>query len=234
LAKTDPSKLNTNEKMYAAALNPNLKEKEAIYEMITKDNASQNDWRAHNNFAILLINDYLQTADKLDLTNAQSALDKANAISPNNGIVLNNLGIAYFLEGKKEDAKKAFEASQKAQIEPVQQNYNLGIFKISEGDYNGVLQATGNRSCDYTVALAQLLNKDYAAAKSSIDCVQPKDAKAFYLAAVIGARQKNETEAINNLSKAIDLDKSYISEAKKDAEFKRLKSNPEFKRLLGL
>ena len=234
LANTDPSKLSTNEKMYAAALTTDLKEKEAIYEMITKDNASQNDWRAYNNFGILQINDFLQTGDKSNLESAQNNLDKANAISPNNGKVLNNLGILYFLEGKRDEAKKSFEASQKAQIEPVQQNYNLGIFKILEGDYNGVLQATGNRSCDYTVALAQLLNKDYAAAKSSIECVQPKDAKAFYLAAVIGARQKNETEAINNLSKAIDLDKSYIAEAKKDAEFKRLKTNPEFKKLLGL
>ena len=234
LAKSDPSKLSINEKMYAAAQMTDLKEKEAIYAMITKDNASQNDWRAYNNLGILQVNEYLQTANKSNLENAQNNLDKANAISPNNGRVLNNLGILYFLEGKKDEAKKSFEASQKAQIEPVQQNYNLGLYKIVEGDYNGALQAAGNRSCDYTVALAQLLNKDYAAAKSSIDCVQPKDAKAFYLAAIIGARQKNDNDAISNLSRAIELDKSYIVEAKKDAEFKRLKTNPEFKKILGL
>jgi len=234
LATSDPSKLSANEKMYAAAKTTDLKEKVVIYDMITKDETSQNDWRAYNNLGILQAYDYLQTADKSNLESAHNNLEKANAISPNNGRVLNNLGIIYFLEGKKDDAKRSFEASQKAQIDPVQQNYNLGLYKIVEGDYSGALQAAGNRSCDYTVALAQLLNKDYAAAKSSIDCVQPKDAKAHYLAAVIGARQQNETDVLKNLSKAIELDESYVIEAQKDAEFKKFKNHPAFIKLLGL
>ena len=108
----------------------------------------------------------------------------------------------------------------------------MAIFKITDGDYTTAAQAMGNRSCDYGVALTQLLNKDYAAAKSTIDCVQPKDAKAFYLAAVIGARQKNETDVITNLTKAIELDKSYAREALKDAEFKYFKTNPNFLKLV--
>ena len=232
-ATTNPSKLSANEKMYAAALTTDLKEKEKIYSLITND-ASQNDWRAYNNLGILQINDYLQNADRSTLEKAQNNLDKANAISPNNGIVLNNLGILNFLNGKIWEAKKSFEDSQKAQINPVKQNYNLGLFKTLEGDYDGVLQATASRSCDYSVALAQLLKKDYATAKSTINCVQPKDAKAYYLAAIIGARQNIETDVINNLSKAIELDKSYIFEAQKDAEFKKFKNNPNFKRIIGL
>jgi len=232
LAITDISKLNTNEKMFAAANNTDLKDKEIIYTNIIQDEDSQNDWRAYNNLGILAVNDYLQTFDNENLEKAQNFLDKANAISPNTGIILNNLGIALFLDGKKDEAKTSFEAAQKAQIEPVKQDYNLGLYKILEGDYAGTIQAMGNRSCDYAVALAQLLNKDYAAAKSSIDCVQPKDAKAFYLAAVIGARQNNENDVINNLSKAIDLDKKYIIEAKKDAEFKKFKKNANFLNLI--
>jgi hypothetical protein len=142
------------------------------------------------------------------------------------------MGILYFLDGKKEESKKAFEASQKAQIDPVKQDFNLGIFKILEGDYSGALNAMGTRSCDYSVALSQLLDKQYAAAKSTIDCVQPKDAKAFYLAAVIGARQNVENEVINNLREAINLDKSNILQAKKDAEFKKFNNNPSFLNLM--
>jgi len=228
LAKTDLSKLNDNEKMFAAANTTDLNAKEKIYNSIINTQESQNDWRAYNNLGILQINDYLHTANKTTLDNAQNNLSKANAIEPNNGLVLNNLGIAYFLEGKKDDAKKTFEAAQKAQKQPIKQDFNLGMFKILDGNYAEAQQSMGNRSCDYSVALTQLLNKDYAAAKSTIDCVQPKDAKAYYLAAVIGARQKNENDVINNLSQAIQIDKSYILEAKKDAEFKHFKTKPAF------
>jgi len=232
LAKTDISKLNANEKMFAAANTTDLKEKARIYENIIHTNESQNDWRAYSSLGILALNDYLQNNQKTDLEKAQNNLNKANAIEPNNGIILNNLGIAYFLDGKKEEAKKSFEAAQKAQKDPVKQDYNLGLFKILDGDYAGAIQAMGNRSCDYGVALAQLLNKDYAAAKTSIECVQPKDAKAFYLAAIIDARQNNENGVVSNLKQAIELNNSYKAEAKKDAEFKKFKNKPGFQNLV--
>jgi len=232
LALSEPEKLSATEQMYAAALNNDLADKETIYLNIIRDENSQNDWRAYNNLGILALNDYLQTTLNSYLDYAQNYLDKANAISPNNGIVLNNMGIYYFLNGKKDESKKAFEASQKAQIEPVNQDYNLGIFKILEGNYSEAQQALGNRICDYSVALTQLLKKDYAAAKSTIDCVHPKDAKAYYLAAIIGARQNNENEVFNNLKQAIELDETYIMQAKKDSEFKKFKNNSNFLNLL--
>jgi Flp pilus assembly protein TadD/outer membrane protein OmpA-like peptidoglycan-associated protein len=233
LALTDATKLSANEKMYAAALNTNLDDKETIYLDVITDNESQNDWRAYNNLGILALNNFVQNKELAGIEVAQNYLDKANAISPSNGIVLNNMGIFYFLTGKKEEAKKAFEASQKAQIEPVRQDYNLGVFKILDGNYAEAQQAMGNRSCDYAMALTQLLKKDYAAAKSTLDCVQPKDAKVYYLAAVIGARLNNETEVMSNLRQAIDLDSTYKAQAKKDAEFKRFKNIPSFKNLVN-
>jgi len=225
LVVSDPSKLNLNERLFGASKIVDLKIKEQIYTGITKDAAMQNDWRAYNNLGALAIND-------ARLADAQNFLDKANAISPSNGIVLNNMGILYFLEGKKDEARKTFEASQKAQVEPVKQSYNLGLFKILDGDFAGAIQAMGNRSCDYGVALAQFMLRDFAAAKSNLDCVQPKDAKAFYLAAVIGARQNNENDVINNLQKAIELDNTYRTEAKKDAEFKKFRNNANFQNLV--
>lgn len=230
LAKNDPSKLSVNELMFAASKITTNTEKEKIYKHIIEK--SQTDWRPYNNLGILLVNDFVQDGTTSKLNDAKNQLDKANAISPNNGIVLNNLGILLFLQGKTSDAKTAFENSQKAQIDPVKQNYNLGLYKILEGDYAGAMQMMGNRSCDYSMALAQLMTKDYAAAKTSIDCVQPKDAKAFYLAAVIAARMKNEADVINNLKKAIELQASYKADAKKDAEFKGYKNNAQFQALV--
>jgi outer membrane protein OmpA-like peptidoglycan-associated protein len=232
LALTEPYKLSANEKMYAAALNTNLDDKETIYLDIITDDESQNDWRAYSNLGILALNNYVQTGEEASLEIAQNYLDKAIAISPSNGVVLNNMGILHFLNGKQNEARKAFEASQKAQIEPVKQDYNLGLFKILDGDYAGAQQAMGNRSCDYSVALTQLLTKDYAAAKTTLDCVQPKDAKAYYLTAIIGARQNKENEVISNLSKAIELDHSYKAQALKDAEFKKFKKNAAFLNLV--
>ena len=232
LVVSDISILNVNEKLFAASKITNLQEKERIFTNVIQDATSENDWRAYNNLAILAINDFLQTADNARLDAAQSFLDKAAAISPSNGIILNNSGILYFLEGKKDEAKKAFEASQKAQVEPVKQDYNLGLFKILDGDFTGAIQAMGNRSCDYNVALAQLLNRDYAAAKATIDCVQPKDAKAFYLVAIISARQNYEEGVLGSLQRAIELDNRYKAEAKTDAEFKRFRNNPNFQTLL--
>jgi len=223
LVVADPSKLTLNEKLFGASKIADLAIKEQIFTAITKDAAT--DWRAYNNLGALAINN-------AKLADAQNFLDKANAISPNNGIVLNNMAVLYFLEGKKDEARKAFEASQKAQIEPVTQSYNLGLFKILDGDFPGALQAMGNRSCDYGVALAQFMMRDFAAAKTNIECVQPKDAKAFYLAAVIAARLNNNNEVISNLSKAIELDKNLIADAKTDAEFKRVRNNPDFQKLL--
>ena len=228
LASEDPSKLTLNEKLYAAFKNEDVTKKGEIYNGIVKDDPVLNDWRVYNNIGILAINNYLQSSDKTNLTDAQNYLDKANAISPNNGMILNNMGILYFLDGKKDEAKKAFETAQKAQLEPVKQDYNLGLFKILDGDYSGAQQAMGNRSCDYGTALIQLLQKDYSTAKSTIDCVQPKDGKSYYLAAVIGARQNIENDVINNLQQAIQWDKNYAKEALKDAEFKKFKKNPSF------
>jgi len=228
LVVTDPSKLTLNEKLFGASKIEDLEVKEQIYTDITKDAATQGDWRAYNSLGALAINN-------AKLADAQNFLDKANAISPSNGIVLNNMGILYFLEGKKDEARKSFEASQKAQTESVTQSYNLGLFKIIDGDFAGALQGMGNRSCDYGVALAQLMMKDYTAAKTNIECVQPKDAKAFYLAAVIAARLNNDNDVISNLSKTIELNRvNVIADAQKDAEFKRVKNNPNFQKLITI
>jgi len=232
LALSAPYKLTANEKMYAAALNDDIDQKETIYLDIITDEASQNDWRAYNNLGILAIYDYLRTDEEANFEIAENYLDKANAISPNNGIILNNMGILYFLDGKKEEAKKAFQSSQKAQIEPVTQSYNLGLYKILDGDYAGAIEAMGNRSCDYGVALAQLLSKNYSAAKTSLECLQPKDAKAYYLLAIISARQNNVKEMLSHLAQAIEWDNSYKKEAFKDPEFKKFRNNPDFKNLV--
>jgi len=233
LAQTTPSKLSVNERLYAASMLQNLDAKEAIYNAMINDPQVQNDWRAYNSLAILQINKYIQTGDNTKLDEAQKLLDKASAISPGNGIILNNTAILNFLTGDKNTAKANFEKSASATLLPVKQDYNLGVFKIQAGDYAAAKQMMGNRSCDYGMALAQLLQKDYGAAKTSLDCITPKDAKAFYLTAVLAARTNAEQDVYTNLKKAIELNSAYKATAKKDAEFKKYKKNEQFKNIVN-
>jgi Flp pilus assembly protein TadD len=195
-------------------------------------NNKNDDWRAYNNQAILLINTFMNTANVSNLTEAKSLLEKAAAISPNNGIILNNQAIMDFFTGDFTKAKSDFEASQGAKVYPQNQSYNLSSFKILAGDYDGAINSMNNKNCDYNMALTQLLKKDYAAAKTTLDCVKEKDAKVFYLKAVLSARTKDDAGVYSNLSQAVKLDPTYINKAKRDAEFKHYKNNAQFKDII--
>ena len=228
VAKNDPSKLTLNERLFGAAMTKDLSTKEAIYKAIIADNAYQSDWRAYNNLAALEINKFMTDGNAATLKAAKDHLEKANAISPNNGMILNNMAIADFLGGDLQNAKNNFVRSEKASLNPVKQDYNLGLFKIIEGDYTGAKQSMGNRSCDYSMALAQILSKDYAAAKATLECITPKDAKVYYLLAVVAARTNAEQDVYKNLDAAIKADATMKAKAKKDAEFKKYKKTEQF------
>ena len=232
VAKTDPSKLTLNERMFGAAMTQDADTKEAIYKAIIAETQYQNDWRPYNNLAALEINKFLKDGNVANLTAAKGHLEKAAAISPNNGMILNNLAIAQFLGGDLKAARETFEKSAKASVNPVKQDYNLGLFKILDGDYTGAKQAMGNRSCDYGVALAQILSRDYAAAKGTLECVTPKDAKVYYLLAVVAARTNVEQDVYTNLTNAIKQDPTLKAKAKKDAEFKRYKKSEQFLKIV--
>lgn len=231
LVKGDSVKLSLNERLYAASLYSDLTDKEVIYTAIVNDAELQNDWRAYNNLAILAINKYIAAGDAAQLSVAANNLEKAQAISPNNGIIFNNLAILNFLNNNITEARANFEKSITASSYPVNQDYNMGMFKILDGDYVGADALMKNRSCEYSVALLQLLNKDYAAAKNTLACT-PKDAKAYYLMAILAARTQNEAEVYTYLEKAVSLDASYKAAAKKDAEFKKYKKSEQFKNIV--
>ena len=89
-----------------------------------------------------------------------------------------------------------------------------------------------NKNCDYNMALVQLLEKNYTAAKTSLDCIQNKYAKVYYLQAVLAARTNNANDVIANLKEAIARDASYKATAKKDAEFKKFRKSSEFQALI--
>ncbi len=230
--KTNPDTLNLEERLFGAFMTKDLDEKAEIYKEIIDNDKYQTDWRAYNNLATLQLNSFLNNGNINDLEKAKNNLDKANAISPNNGIILNNQAITEFLMGNRQIALEKFEESQKASIEPVNQNYNLSLLKIASGDYAGAKQMMNNKNCDYNMALVLLLEKNYTDAKASLDCIPNKDAKVYYLQAVLSARMNDTNGVMSNLKEAVSRDASYKKIAKRDAEFKKYKKTAEFQSII--
>ena len=232
LVQANPDDFSVNERLYAASVATEMNVKEGIYKSLINNKKTENDWRAYNNLGAMKLNDYYQNGDQNNLEDALNYLQKAAALSPNNGIILNNMAIADYLSGDLAAAQTNFEASANASVQPVSQNYNIGALSILNGDYSKAAQLMANQSCDYNTALVQLLQKDYNAAKATLDCITDVDAKTAYLKAVLAARMKVEEDVYSNLTTAIDLDSSLKKTAKRDAEFKRYRHSDRFKQLV--
>lgn len=232
LVQANPDDFSVNERLYAASVATEMNVKEGIYKSLINNKKTENDWRAYNNLGAMKLNDYYQNGDQNDLEDALNYLQKAAALSPNNGIILNNMAIADYLSGDLAAAQTNFEASANASVQPVNQSYNIGALSILNGDYSKAAQLMANQSCDYNTALVQLLQKDYNAAKSTLDCITDVDAKTAYLKAVLAARMKVEEDVYSNLTTAINLDPSLKKTAKRDAEFKRYRHSDRFKQLV--
>ena len=232
LVQSNPNDFSVNERLYAASVATDMSVKENIYKTLINNKNTENDWRAYNNLGAMKLSEFYQSGNQNDLEEALNYLQKAAALSPNNGIILNNMAIADYLNGDLASAQANFEASANASVQPVNQNYNTGALSILNGDYSKANQLMGNNSCDYNTALVQLLQKDYNAAKSTLNCIDNVDAKTAYLKAVLAARMKIEDEVYSNLATAIDLDASYKNTAKRDAEFKRYRHTERFKQMM--
>ena len=230
--QANPNDFSINERLYAASVATDMATKESIYKALINNKKTENDWRAYNNLGAMKLNEYYQTGNDSNLEEALNYLQKAAALSPNNGIILNNMAIADYLSGDLAAAQANFEASANASVQPVNQNYNTGALSILNGDYSKASQLMGNQACDYNTALVQLLQKDYNAAKATLDCIDEVDAKTAYLKAVLSARMKNEEGVYSNLTTAINLDPSMKKTAKRDAEFKRYRHSDRFKQLV--
>ena len=216
LAATNPKGLSLVEILYAASLTNDLKTKTTIYEAVIKH--FPDDYRAYNDLACI-------KASQGEMEEAKKLLDKASSLTPNNGVILNNVGVMALMNKDYEAAKTAFEASQKA---GVNQSYNLGVIDLKKGDYAGASSKMSGVKCAYNLALQQLLSKNYPAAKSTIDCITNKGGEEYYLAAVIAARMNNAGDVYSNLKKACEANAVYKVQAKKDMEFKAFRTKPEF------
>lgn len=219
LAVTNPDSLDNKELFYAASLTNDMATKEKIYRNAIT--VFPQDWRGYNDLSAVLV---LQNK----LTEAKTMAEKANTMSPNNANVLNNLGVIALLNKDFTNAKSYFESAQKL---GVSEGYNLGLIKIKEGDYPGAITSFGSKTCDYNVALVQILSTNFTTAQTTLECISNKTAAVNYLFAIVGARSGNTTLMYEKLKLACN-DPILKAQAKEDREFLKYFEAPEFQSIV--
>ena len=225
--------LKTDEQLMAANTD-SLSDIELIHlASISADNAKKmeiyskyetrfaNDWRGYNNLGAL----YIAAGD---YNKAETELNRANELSPENPLVLANLGV---VAKNKGDIKRAEELYKQAEAKGANVSYNKGIIAIKKGDYAGAMSNFRNANKqDYNYALAQILSGDAQGAKTTLDNMKPEQLTAdhYYLRAIAGARLNNVEVVTTNLTRAVQLNPEVRNWAKEDVEFLKWFGNPTF------
>ena len=196
----DPTKLSVEELLYGATLTKDTNEQKKYFEAATKQ--YPNDYRAYNGLAQVA---YAQG----DLAAAKSALQKAGDKTEANA----NAALVAIAEGNLDQAEALLGKALTAA------NYNevLGNLQIARGNWSQAAQALKGVNSN-SAALAQILTKDYAAAKQTLTAVAAPDAMTAYLQAVAAARTGDTATAKSALQTAVQKDASLADYAAKDLE----------------
>ena len=180
-----------------------------------------------------------------DLSNRAKLVDMAKASldvavkRKDNAESHNNLAVVYLMKNMRAEALGEINKGQAMEAnDDLKKGMNgvRGCLEIKEGKYDAAVQSLSksHETPDvlYDLALANLLKKDFAAAKSGLATVTtaaPNDAWGFYLTAVTAARMQDEGTLTSNLQKAVSLDKSLVEKAMNDLEFQNYWNSDNFK-----
>lgn len=206
--KKDASKLSLEELVYAGIIAPTTAEKEDVLK--TTARLYPKDARAYNNLAVLAMqNGNKEEAERyLQQAKAIADIPEANA----------NLGLLALQAGDTKKAEDLISRSAGA----YGLGETLGNLHLAQGNYALAQQDFGYKATN-SAALAQILNKDYARALTTLKNVKEKDAMTDYLSAIVNARQGNEDAAASFLRSAIQKDPSLKYYADTDLELVKVK-----------
>ena len=191
--------------LYAAALEDNAEKKEDIYKKTAE--LYPNDSRAFNNIAALEF-------AKGNNDAAQNYLSKALAVDGNTAEANANKGLIALLNGNAAEAQTLIAKANGAN----DLNKAVGALNIANGKYAQAEEAMKGVNSN-TAALAQILNKNYAGAQTTLNNIKNKNGLTDYLYAIINARQGNSSAASSYLKSAVQKDPSLASYAANDLEF---------------
>ena len=207
--KADAAQLSADELLYAATLTNDANEKEAIYKKAAE--CYDKDYRAYNNLAVMAFNKGDENAAKSYVKQAFAKDQKAPEGYANLALIaLRNGNIAE----AESNLSKAINANGFGEV--------LGNLNIAKGNYaTAVKNFEGSKS--NSAALAQILNKDYAAAVATLKDQKNADALSDYLMAIVQNRQGNTAAAQDYLNSAIKKNSALSQYAGNDLEFANLK-----------
>lgn len=206
---TDATKLGVEEMLYYATLESDMAKKEEIYKRAAE--YYDKDYRALNNLATLSF----MKGDKVE---AQSYLERALRVNPQAPEVLANLGIMELVSGNVKEAETSIAKAlgdQNVKVAVGSLSLAKGNFAQAEKDFEDVNSNSA--------ALAQLMNKNYAAAAATLDKVANHTALTDYLHAIVAARRGNKFAAESYLKEALEKDPSLKSYADNDLELSILR-----------
>lgn len=204
----DPKSLSVEELLYAATLTDDNNKRIEMYKACTQ--AYPEDYRGYNNLGMC---QYIAG----DYNAAKNSFNKAKSLAPDSKEVKMNEGLCELVENNLRGANQSFGNAAGAEG----LNEALGVYYLKLGDYNNAVKAFGNSKSN-NAALAQILTKDYSAAKNTLVSIDQPDATSYYLLAVVGARTNNEEMVLGNLRQAIKLDSSLAQKAANDLEFSKV------------
>ena len=203
----DPSQLNVEELLYTATLTDDLNRRKEIYSAATR--LFPNDYRGFNNLGKV---QYQQG----DYDAAMASFKKAARIDASAPESQMNQGLVALVNDDVRTATTFFgKAAGLPDLDPA-----LGLLYLKQGNVAGAAKSFGNDKSN-NAALAQILNKDYAAAKNTLAAIPSPDGTTYYLMAILGARTNNDQMVTSNLRQAIKLDPKLASRAAADLEFSR-------------
>ena len=202
----DPSKLTVEELIYGA-------------NKLIKDEPTRNQW--YENVARLFPSDYrpLNNLAQQAIANgqpemAETYLKRAVSINKNAPEVNTNMALLALKEGDIASAESYLaKGSGSDTFKEVMGNLNIakGNYTQAASDLAGV---TSN-----SAALAQILAKDYVAAKNTLANIKNGDGITSYLQAILAARTGDAATVTSALANAIKLDPTLAERAANDYEF---------------
>ena len=188
-----------------------------------------------------------------NMAEKQDIYAKATVQFPNSVRAYNNLGYAYYEQGKYAEAQRCFEKALAMDANNAVVNYNMGLvmlvnnntdkaeeyFGKAAGVGKSLNQAQGviailkgnykkaaqlfGSDASNNAALAHILNNDNASARRALDNIQNPNATTYYLRAVLAARTNNKAEYEANIAQASKLDAKYATRAANDVEFNNVR-----------
>lgn len=205
----DAAKLSADELLYYATLEEDAAKKEEIYAKTAQ--LYTNDYRPLNNQAVMAFN-------RGDEAKAKELLAQAITKSNNAAEANATLGLIALKNGNVAEAENLIAKAADANA----LNEALGNLSIAKGNY-AQAEEYFKDSYNNSAALAQLLNKNYAAAKATLNNIKNPDGLTSYLHAIVSARQGNKYAANSYLKEALQKDPSLKAYAENDLEFANMK-----------